>query len=249
VAVHHHHVGARDAVPTRRRAHDPTSWLTTRNNAHAILQYLEQSVDKDTISVPRPAACDAIVTMMSWLTRWRRRRALARALGYRAYVPLILLGFPLVLSLVVYAESITGGDPFNIAVWSVVIGLMLVIAPIYVFQRRRAVGFAEHLDSHREQLRGGGTVPWRGHELAYNTELTRFEITVSVVLWTIRVPTAFALATPPPTQTLWTAQLLTAVFGWWGIPAGPFMTIASLVRNGRGGYRSSVAQLLNELSA
>jgi len=32
--------------------------------------------------------------------------------------------------------------------------------------------------------------------------------------------------------------------GWWGIPWGPIYTIASLVRNARGGYKLRIGELL-----
>ena len=185
---------------------------------------------------------------MSWFSRMQRRHTLAESLGYKGYMLLVLAGFPLVLGLVVFVEAATGGHPINIAVWSAVIGLMVLLLPICIFHRARAVGLVEEIDAQRDVLLHGGSIRWRDHELALETELTSYEITVSVVLWTIRIPTAFSIATQPSATMLWTGQLLTAVFGWWGIPLGPFLTVASLWRNARGGYRTSVAQLLSDVA-
>jgi hypothetical protein len=184
---------------------------------------------------------------MSWFSRLRRRHALAESLGYKRYMLFLLVGFPLVLGFVVFVEVATGGNPTNMAVWSAVIGLMLVLLPIYVLHRGRAVRLVEEIDAHRDELLHGKTIRWRDHELALETELTSYEITVSVVFWTIRIPTAFSLASEPSPTMLWSGQLLTAVFGWWGIPFGPFLTVGSLWRNARGGYRTSVAQLLTDM--
>jgi len=77
------------------------------------------------------------------------------------------------------------------------------------------------------------------------TEVRAYSACVSCLIVTFR------FASPPilpgtSTRPALTYTLLSLLLGWWGIPWGPIYTVASLVRNVRGGYKLRIGELLPE---
>ena len=111
---------------------------------------------------------------------------------------------------------------------------------------RQTNEFITWLFENRDAIKAG-TAEYNGLPIDEQTELTQYQLTLSVVVVTITVPSRFYVVGQEP--TLYPACFFTAVslvLGWWGIPFGPIYTIVVVISNLRGGKRSHIGELLGE---
>ena len=88
---------------------------------------------------------------------------------------------------------------------------------------------------------------YNGVRINGDTELTRFELAVSIVILSFKIPSRYYIAGRDNvgfTKIAYTTASL--LFGWWGIPWGPVYTVQAVTKNVSGGYKTTVRQYLTE---
>ncbi len=76
-------------------------------------------------------------------------------------------------------------------------------------------------------------------ELERGARFVAFSYCFSIIVMTFRNSSEtvyFIKAGESPMKYGWKYTVLTLLFGWWGIPFGPIYSVASLIRNFKGGY-------------
>ncbi len=94
----------------------------------------------------------------------------------------------------------------------------------------------------------GETLDFRGQPIALQTRLTRYSFLISFVIASVQTPTRHLESGQWKTKLAGLfCSVLTLLFGWWSLPTGPIDTVVVLFKNARGGTKTDVARLLNEL--
>lgn len=139
------------------------------------------------------------------------------------------------------------GDSLNMIVaWAISAGLAMVA--IYFFlQNARSNRFLNVLvDNIREVEMGVAT--YEGATISLETEITQFQACISALIISTRNPSRYLIVGHNHIFVIgFVYSLMSLILGWWGIPWGPIYTIQTLWRNLRGGYRSTVGEILEEL--
>lgn len=117
-------------------------------------------------------------------------------------------------------------DPTLVAICIVPFGVVFA----WVWQQQRAADrFAARV--HRDAAR-----------LPADAEVVVYDAVISMLAVSMRFPSRpliVGVDATLPTRLMTIA--ITLVFGWWGLPWGPFLTVRALVRNLRGGTRDTLA--------
>lgn len=187
----------------------------------------------------------------AWLLRRQFRRRLETISGHEGRIIWLVPLFVPVLLLVSYVETtapLSSGSHINSVTWGVVSALIVCACAFYWIERYRAMAFLQWLHEQREALRMG-RIEYSGHAISRSTELIQYRICVSMILFTVEFSTAFFPVRDGHRRSAVVPTLITCLLGWWGIPFGPFYTIAAVIHNLRGGHKRSVQELLNEMAA
>lgn len=189
--------------------------------------------------------------LSSWLVRRRFRRRLEIISGHGNRIIWLVPLFVPVLLLVSFVESTaptSGGSQINSIVWGIVAVLIAFVCALYWIERYRAVAFLQWLHEQRDALRMG-KIEYSGQAISRSTEVIQYRFCASMILFTVEFNTAFFPKRDGHSRSAVVPTLVTCLLGWWGIPFGPFYTIAAVIHNIRGGQRRSVQELLNEMAA
>ncbi len=133
-----------------------------------------------------------------------------------------------------------------------VVVLVIAAGLLYVawFVRREGVAntqFLQWLIENREGLRGQG-FRYGSRVIDGLTIVTTYRLTFSCLIMTMNFRCAYVLPGDAFHRAKWIqCMVMTLLFGWWGIPHGPFSTIRSLVHNCLGGKKQTLQQILGEL--
>jgi hypothetical protein len=126
-----------------------------------------------------------------------------------------------------------------------IIGVVLLGVPLlYRWQRRYDEHFLDWLSKNAERVLHKGA-EYRGAIITGESVLTKYETALSFLVVSLRVPSRYYIVnaeTGRGVAAFYTT--LSLLFGWWGIPWGPIYTVRSIVSNGDGGKKISVAELL-----
>ena len=176
--------------------------------------------------------------LSSWLSRRRFRRRLETISGHGNRIMWLIPLFVPVLLLVSYVERTapsSGGSAVNSFVWGTASALVAGAFAFYRIERYRSMAFLRWLHEQRDALRTG-RIEYCGHAITRSTEVTQYRVCTSMILFTVEFSTAFSFVARD-------GHRRSVVF------PGPFYTIATVIRNIRGGHKRSVQELLNEMAA
>ena len=110
---------------------------------------------------------------------------------------------------------------------------------------RQANAFLEWLNANRDSIKER-SADYKGMTIDSQTEFTQFDMAISLVVFSVKAPSRCYIVGREP--TLYPALGYSAaslVFGWWGIPWGPFFTLTAVASNLRGGNRHRVVDLID----
>jgi hypothetical protein len=189
--------------------------------------------------------------LSSWLSRRRFRRRLETISGHGNRIIWLVPLFVPVLLLVSFVESnapSSAGSHVNSIVWGIAAVFVVCVCIFYWIERYRAVAFLQWLHEQRDALRMG-RIEHSGQAISRSTEVIQYRLCISIIVLTVEFDTAFVPMRDGHWRSAVVPTLVTCLLGWWGIPFGPFYTIAAVIHNIRGGQRRSVQELLNEMAA
>ena len=189
--------------------------------------------------------------LSSWLEQRRFRRRLEAISGHSSRIMWLVPLFVPVLVLVSFVESTaptSAGSHINSIVWGISAVLIAFVCAFYWIERCKAVAFLQWLHEQRDALRIG-KIDYAGQAISRSTEVIQYRICASMILFTVEFNTALFPSRDGHSRSAVVPTLVTCLLGWWGIPFGPFSTIAAVIHNTRGGQRRSVQELLNEMAA
>jgi hypothetical protein len=112
-------------------------------------------------------------------------------------------------------------------------------------RERSRTSFINQLKSARMQLRAGQTIIIGSALYTYSTLLTTYKITVGSLILNIEIPSQYKSIYDVDQHQLVTYSLGSLFAGWWSFSGGPLVTIATVVKNLRGGEIQSVAELID----
>jgi len=135
-------------------------------------------------------------------------------------------------------------NPGDAAAQWAIIGLALAAYWFAAREERLRDELVAFLRANLEAVRAG-TARYRGHSVSYATRLRTCQIVVSFLVVTFRLPSRLIVDGSDSDRGVRSGcSLVTFLFGWWGIPFGPILTLRALSRNMRGGDVSTVGELL-----
>jgi hypothetical protein len=138
----------------------------------------------------------------------------------------------------------TDQDVLNMA-FQVVVGTLL--GALFLYFRRERARDRSLLRRLQESAAGGDH---GGPAIPRETELRVFEATVSIILFTIKIPSRHCVVGRDSLLApRLVCSLTSLLLGWWGIPWGPLWTLQTLGRNLAGGRTLTVGDLLPEPAA
>jgi Fe-S cluster assembly iron-binding protein IscA len=106
--------------------------------------------------------------------------------------------------------------------------------------------FLQWLAENEEAIRNG-KVSLDGTTITEDTELTRFQAAVSLVVVSFTFRSRYHVVGEMDTVAKGIGfTLFSLLFGWWGVPWGPIFTVIAVVSNLRGGLKSRVRDLFDE---
>ena len=159
----------------------------------------------------------------------------------------ILYGFALLFGAgAVY--NLFRGNFVNVA-WGLGFAFVLfVFGSLLGHEEARAEEFEKWLLNNKTALLDGETLDFEGQNIALTTQLARYEWLLSFVIASSSQKTRYLVRGTTKTKlSACFCCVLTLIFGWWSLPTGPLETFWTLGKNARGGEKTDVARLLNEL--
>jgi len=112
---------------------------------------------------------------------------------------------------------------------------------------RKVESFLENISQNREILKTG-PILYEGIYLTPDTEITRFDLCIGLVLFCIRDRSRYFIKGH---HNIFAYGLLfsvvTFLLGWIGLPAGPVYTVKALAANIRGGHKQTIRELIEEI--
>ncbi len=160
---------------------------------------------------------------------------------------LILLVFA-VLFLIGSGHNVYIGDYSNALVGG---GISLFLFCLYLFFKRESKKndeFLQWIFENQERIHSSGMTYENGQVIDRYTELTRYNVCLSFVIFTIKLPSRYYIkGTTSSNIALIVCTLTTCLLGWWGLPRGPVYTVQVIYKNLSGSYNIEVYQLLGEV--
>lgn len=95
--------------------------------------------------------------------------------------------------------------------------------------------------ANEAEIRSGGA-EYQSVKVTEATEVVCYDWVASILVITLTGQTSHRFVDDD--RGAGAATIITALFGWWGFPYGPFSTFSALMRNLRGGVRSNVATVI-----
>jgi hypothetical protein len=112
------------------------------------------------------------------------------------------------------------------------------------YHENRADEFDTWLSRNAPAIARGGAM-YGDALVSPTTVLTRYQVALSFLIVTLKIPTRFYIVDHDRTRAVAAAcTLVSLLLGWWGIPWGPVYTVQVVTRNLRGGIRQTVADNL-----
>jgi|GEM_PF-5553511 len=125
-----------------------------------------------------------------------------------------------------------------------VIGFVIFFSSLFFgTQSWDAEGMVEAIKKDKEKLLSGGEATYNIYTFNKNTELRRYQWAFSAVVLSTRGKSAYYVA-PVAWWKSGFFTLFSLLFGWWGIPFGPFWTWEVIRNNLRGGQKFTVEDLI-----
>lgn len=132
-----------------------------------------------------------------------------------------------------------------LAIASVYIGLFFFIRS----ERRRDDRFLRWLSENGAAIEGGGA-RYRDILITPGTTLTRYEVALSFLVVSFKVPSRLYIVGHDATLLVATAfTVISLLLGWWGVPWGPIYTVRAVWSNVRGGATRTLPELLRPAPA
>ena len=132
------------------------------------------------------------------------------------------------------------------------LGVAMFFGSIYFFflkEENQSIEFLAWLHDHQDILKTGQAL-YDHKPISIGTEVTRFQACVSLIVVSSKCPSRFFIRGYDNIFGIGAIySLVTLVLGWWGIPWGPVYTVQVLYHNIRGGLKTTVAQLIEEMNA
>ena len=116
-------------------------------------------------------------------------------------------------------------------------------------EQQKALDFLHWVQTNRQMIQQGWSY-YESKKITPRTVVTQYQACISLFVFTTRFRSPRLVVDSDKSQT--TAiiyTLISALFGWWGIPWGIIYTPQAIYRNFRGGYRQTIAELLTTVDA
>lgn len=117
----------------------------------------------------------------------------------------------------------------------------------YFIYKKNNVLFDSWLEENGKTILAEG-LDYKGTLITKDTKLTRFNLVVSLVAFSFKVPSRLYIEGHDKPKLLGAIYgFLSGVLGWWAIPWGPIWTIEALAGNLSGGQKLTVEEYFNPI--
>jgi hypothetical protein len=134
----------------------------------------------------------------------------------------------------------------------ILLGFVGIVGVVLYFmhrERQKALEFLLWLQANRQSIEKGWSY-YDARKVTPNSTLVQYQACVSLLIVTMRFRSPRVIVGSPEQQnTAILYMLISALFGWWGIPWGFIYTPQAIYRNAKGGYRQAVSELLPKLDS
>lgn len=116
-------------------------------------------------------------------------------------------------------------------------------------EQEKSLEFLHWVQTNRQMILQGWSY-YNGKKITPRTVVTQYQACISFLVATTRFRSPRVVVKSDKSQS--TALIYTAIsllFGWWGFPWGFIYTPQAIYRNLSGGYRQTIAELLNSVDA
>lgn len=122
--------------------------------------------------------------------------------------------------------------------------MLFIVYFVRNFQKKKSDEFLEWVKDNKVDIHCGRGF-YKGMKISPDTEVVQFEVCMSFLIMSFRIPTCFYIKGHHNTTIRGGLySLISLVFGWWGIPWGPIYTVKALMRNASGGNSFTVRSLI-----
>ncbi|OMH39509.1 hypothetical protein [Motiliproteus sp. MSK22-1] len=156
---------------------------------------------------------------------------------------LFLAGAIYNFSLGVYSEALAG------------VAIAFLLTVLFFFSREQESRIEEFLIwllEHKDKLKTNrlNAITWQGVPIRYDTVVTQYPFCTSFLIVSFKQSSRFFFQSSSDRSRVRLATVLvTLIFGWWGLPLGPFYTLQTLVEHLRGGNKRLIGDIIIELES
>ena len=125
-----------------------------------------------------------------------------------------------------------------------------VLFGLYLFLKReegKSNEFISWITYNRDKIIREGAV-YQDILIDEHTQITQFQICLSFLIFTTKVPTRFYIKDHD--NTIFVSlfcTFLSLIGGWWGLPWGPIYTVQVVFKNITGGKKRTIANFFNNI--